>query len=479
MVEGVPRDAAEGIARRPAPLEDRSPTGASEEVEHRLTALLRVEVAAEAQLAAVGDLGGEDVGDDRVTVAATTPRPLAELRRGGRGGRPERRLASREAAALAGERRARRGSRLGGGGAAGGTEIGGRVADQVLDDGKAAARHGGDAGDPQHGGVATPVVLERAEGPFLVAPRAAPARPVERGGEGPALAHLDDDLHRHGGSTARQARLCFDPGMASPEQRAPIRGAEIAFHVSGTGPDFIFGHGLTGSRANDDEMSPIDWREVPARLVRYDARGHGRSSSGHTATSYSWEQLAHDQLALADHCGIGRYVAGGASMGCGTALHAAVIAPERIRGLVLVIPPTAWESRAERAALWAETGAAVEEHGVEALVRLRALQPLPDPYADDPTRRARTLAATRAWEARRLAEVLRGAAFADLPSREEVATITAPSLILAWSGDPAHPLTTAEALAGLIGPSELSVASSPDELAGWTQRVAAFVAALF
>ena len=263
--------------------------------------------------------------------------------------------------------------------------------------------------------------------------------------------------------------------MRASEQRAPVRGAELAFDRSGEGPDVIWGHGLSQTRAIEEDMGLIDWDRVRAQVLRYDARGHGRSSSTPDLTGYSWAELARDQLALADHCGIGTYVAAGASMGCGTALHAALLAPERVRALVLVIPPTAWEARSEQVGQWLASAQLIEDHGVEALIEARAALPLPDPFAADEGRRDQSAAATRSWAPDRLARVFRGAALADLPDRRQVASVSVPALILAWTGDPVHPLATAEALAALLPDNELSVASTAPEVARWTERVAAFV----
>src|SRR5581483_6485831 len=84
-------------------------------------------------------------------------------------------------------------------------------------------------------------------------------------------------------------------------------------------------------RASDTDMGLMDWTRIPVSLVRYDARGHGESESTPDLSGYSWEELARDQLALADALGIDSYVAAGASMGCGTALHAAVLGAARVR----------------------------------------------------------------------------------------------------------------------------------------------------
>ena len=258
-------------------------------------------------------------------------------------------------------------------------------------------------------------------------------------------------------------------------ERATVRGAEIAYEVAGSGPDLIWGHGLSQSRAAEAEVGLIDWSAVPARVVRYDARGHGESSTTAELTGYGWDELALDQLALADHLGIDRYVAAGASMGCGTALHAAIRSPERVERCILVIPPTGWETRRAQAGEWGKAADIIERDGVEPVIAARAEQPIPDPLAGDPTIRDRQAAMTRAWEPARLAHVMRGATHADLPDREDIAAVSAPTLILAWTGDPVHPISTAVELAELMPDATLHMASTAEELASWTELVAGFV----
>lgn len=254
-----------------------------------------------------------------------------------------------------------------------------------------------------------------------------------------------------------------------------VRGARLAYEVSGEGSDLIWGHGLSMTRASDAVLGLLDWSQIHVSVVRYDARGHGESESTPDTKAYSWLELARDQLALADALGIGSYVAAGASMGCGTALHAAVLSPQRLRALVLALPPTGWEARAAQAALWERTATMIEEQGVEALVNSRAELEPPDPYKGDTQRREQQAAATRAWDPDRLALVMRGATEANLPDRADLAQIGVPTLILAWTGDPVHPLSTAEELATLIPDTELHVASTASALAEWTALTSAFL----
>lgn len=264
------------------------------------------------------------------------------------------------------------------------------------------------------------------------------------------------------------------------EQIAHVRGADLAYEVAQAGPDapqVIWGHGLSQDRSAESVMGIIDWPRVTANVVRYDARGHGNSASTPELTGYGWDQLATDQLALATHIGFDTYISAGASMGCGTALHAAVQAPERIERCVLVIPPTGWETRAAQAGEWEIAATLIEEQGVEPMIAAGAQRPIPEPLQGDPMLAERRAHATRAWDPARLAHVLRGATHADLPSREAISNITAPCLILAWTGDPVHPMSTAVELAELLPNATLRTASTAEELVAWTDLFNDFITA--
>lgn len=259
---------------------------------------------------------------------------------------------------------------------------------------------------------------------------------------------------------------------------ATIRGVDIDHERRGSGPTLIWGHGLTSSR-KDEAVPPVlvDWSRAVERLdvVRYDARGHGRSGFTDDPGGYGWDQLALDQLALADHLGIDHYVVGGASMGAATALHAAIAAPERIDALVLAIPPTGWETRAAQTDNYTRMADIVAVRGVEPVVAAGRLIPPPEPFRASEGWHDRSAARLRAADPERLVGVFRGAATADLPAREDVATITAPTLILAWSGDPAHPVATADELGVLLPDVTVEVADTMDQFATWTDRIIEFV----
>lgn len=253
----------------------------------------------------------------------------------------------------------------------------------------------------------------------------------------------------------------------------------MAYQVAGQagGTPFVWGHGLTNSCALDDRFPLIDLGEISAahRVVRYDARGHGESDELVDPKQGSWAELAKDQLALLDHLDIGDFALGGASMGVGTALHSALSLQKRLKRLVLVIPPTGWEVRAEQVAMYEQMASLVEARGVDALIAASAALPPPDPFVgrDDWTeRRAASLGGTDpAW----LAANLRGAGHADLPSPDQISTIGAPTLVLAWTGDPGHPASTAERLGSLLPTAEVVISSTYDEVGSWTARCLDFL----
>ena len=262
--------------------------------------------------------------------------------------------------------------------------------------------------------------------------------------------------------------------------RVAVRGVELDYDLTGEGPTFVWGHGLSSSRAGEDEFGILEWTRFNGadQLLRYDARGHGQSGFSVEPSSYAWDELACDQLALLDAIGVSGYVAGGASMGCGTALHAALLAPNRVEALVLVVPPTAWETRRERVEIWGQVASLIENEGIEAFITAMQSMPNPDPLSGRDEWNALFASSARRSEPSELAAVFRGAGTADLPDRDAIRSITVPTLILAWTGDPGHPVSTAEQLHELLPNSELSLASAWDEFRSWTDRANAFIKSL-
>ncbi|HUX21237.1 MAG TPA: alpha/beta fold hydrolase, partial [Spirochaetia bacterium] len=199
-------------------------------------------------------------------------------------------------------------------------------------------------------------------------------------------------------------------------QTATVRDCDISYRQVGSGTDIVWGHGLSSSMVDEDDLGFVDWSQLDNqyRILRYDARGHGESSSTSGLIGYSWQNLARDQLALADALGIGRYVAAGASMGAATALHAAVLAPKRIRALVLVIPPTGWATRAAQVGVYGTMADLIEAGNHAELLAGSKSVPPPDPVAQLPAWGERFERKLATADPVRLARVFRGAGTADL-----------------------------------------------------------------
>lgn len=257
------------------------------------------------------------------------------------------------------------------------------------------------------------------------------------------------------------------------EGRFRHRGAELAYEVAGEGPLAVYAHGGLAGRAAEDRMGLFDWRPVPdagQRLVRYDARAHGRSTGEPVDSDYTYPSLADDLLALLDHLGAAGPVAGmGASMGCGTVLHAAVRAPGRFSRLVLLIPPTAWTTRQAYARGNREAADGIEREGTDAWLAAKGRQPRPAVVADVPP-------VPPTPPERLLPSVLRGLALSDLPSPAALTALRRPALILAWADDPGHPLPTARTLADLLPRAELHVATTRADIRTWGERIAEHLA---
>lgn len=252
-----------------------------------------------------------------------------------------------------------------------------------------------------------------------------------------------------------------------------VPGARISHDVVGAdGPAVVALHGLTSSRRREQLMQLDVATHVPdVRLLRYDARGHGESSGRSRPEDYHWPRLAEDLLALLDDVFPDEPVHGiGPSMGTATLLYAALAQPERFASLTLMVPPTAWASRRARAAGYEQAASLVETEGMAAFIRA-------DDDAPRPPAVARTPVGVPDVRPGLLPAVMRGAASSDLPRPQVVAQISVPTLVLAWTHDDGHPVSTAETLTSLLPDTRLRIAETPEDLATWPALVADHVLA--
>ncbi len=270
---------------------------------------------------------------------------------------------------------------------------------------------------------------------------------------------------------------------------AQVRGTRLAYRDSGAPesmgapvPTFVWAHSLLASMAQEDATGIFDWSPLlgQARVVRYDARGHGASDIGADPELQTWPELAADLLGLLDNLEVTSAVGGGASMGCGTLLHAAVRQPDRFPALVLALPPTAWSGRRYQALLYRTVGLlagiTVVDLAVSGFNAIRSRFP-----RRPKTPRGALVAAGMDQflrTPRRTVGPFRGAAVTDLPAEQAIRTLRMPVLILAWTGDRMHPVPVATRLQTLLPDAELLLATTDEDVLEWPKRVAEFLAGL-
>jgi pimeloyl-ACP methyl ester carboxylesterase len=257
---------------------------------------------------------------------------------------------------------------------------------------------------------------------------------------------------------------------------------DLNVQIAGEGMPMIWGHGLMSSIQTEDMLDWFQWKDMPkgVRLVRYDARGHGKSPSSHDPKDYGWSNLGTDMLAIADAAQATQFIAGGASMGCATAICAALQAPSRIKALVLVIPPTIWETRAEQGKLYQRLALLGSLLGGETMGKLASrdagnLKPSFLAKAE-PEKLQEAARGFGSLKRRTIWNLFRGAAMTDLPPRETLRALAdIPTLILGWIDDPSHPVSSAQELHRLLPRSELSIAQGYEEFRTIPQRLRDFV----
>ncbi len=261
-----------------------------------------------------------------------------------------------------------------------------------------------------------------------------------------------------------------------------VNNLEFNINVAGSGDALLWGHGLMASMASEDLVGMYEWDQFPddRTLVRYDARGHGNTAPSFSPGDYHWKSLANDMLSIADALKIERFVAGGQSMGSATSLYAGLLAPERIKGMVLMNPPTAWETRAAQGKFYkkiARTGALLGGGTLAKIMAKDMGRILPQWLLDEYTGNVEeALVGMKSIKRRTLYNLFKGAALTDLPSRSDIQTIDIPTLILGWTGDQSHPIETSTELAKLLPQSELHIAERYGDFKRWPQLVREFVA---
>lgn len=232
-------------------------------------------------------------------------------------------------------------------------------------------------------------------------------------------------------------------------------GLDLSLAIAGEGPAFVFQHGLCGAAGQPLDVSPADsgWS-----CVTLECRGHGRSQPG-DPEEFSIATFADDVAAMIEARGLAPAVIGGISMGAAIALRLAVKRPDLTRGLVLARP--AWIAEAAPANMKpnAEVGELLARHAPrEARAIFDASETAAALAKDAPD----NLASLRSFFTREPVDVtaqLLARISADGPgvTRDAIARIGAPTLVIGHGRDMTHPMSMAEELAGLVPTARLEV----------------------
>jgi 3-oxoadipate enol-lactonase len=151
---------------------------------------------------------------------------------------------------------------------------------------------------------------------------------------------------------------------------AAINGIQIDYADSGGhGPAVVLSHGyLMDASMFDAQVAAL---APEYRVITWDQRGHGGTPA---PGPFSYWDSARDALALLDHLGVEQAVLGGMSQGGFLSLRAAMLAPQRVRGLVLIDSQAGTEAEASRPAYeqlqqtWLEQGPGPVQEIVAAII---------------------------------------------------------------------------------------------------------------
>jgi pimeloyl-ACP methyl ester carboxylesterase len=209
-------------------------------------------------------------------------------------------------------------------------------------------------------------------------------------------------------------------------------GCALSYATAGEGPpQLLFMHGWAGSgRYFDATIAHLDLTRLGT--VTYDLRGHRESDPA--ADGYTVERIAADALAVADAAGLGEFVLVGFSMSAKFAQYVTVLAPDRVVAQILVAGCPAGEIPLPREVIddW------LSRQGDAA-----RMAEVPEPFMTQPVEPV--LMERFGHDAATIDRpALEGTLDAVMQSSfvEQLASITAPSLVIGGSGDQMFPPDT-------------------------------------
>lgn len=236
-----------------------------------------------------------------------------------------------------------------------------------------------------------------------------------------------------------------------------VNGISIHYTIEGNGPWVTLSHSLTTDLSMWDQLAAA---LAPSfTVLRYDTRGHGKSSA--PQGSYSFDELTADVVGLLDALDIESTHFLGLSMGGMIGQHLALAAPQRVDKLVIAsstsrIPPEAGPLWDERIALVRAQGCAATVDGT--LGRwftpgFRAARP------EVMARIGKLVAATPAAGYIGCAGAIRA-----LDITAQIGAIAAPTLVVVGADDPGTPPAMSEVIAAAIPGARLERIPSASHL---------------
>jgi pimeloyl-ACP methyl ester carboxylesterase len=210
----------------------------------------------------------------------------------------------------------------------------------------------------------------------------------------------------------------------------------------------VFQHGLCGDAAQPMEVFPAD---IGWRCITLECRGHGQSEAG-PPEHFSIATFAADVASLIEAQALAPVVLGGISMGAAIALRLAVLRPDLVSALVLARPAWICEPAPANMQPNAVVGDLLRRFPPdEAHAQFEALDLARQLQAEAPD----NLASLRGFFSRQpisITHELLCRISADGPgvASSEIGSISVPTLIVGHARDLVHPLSIAQALAGLI-----------------------------
>lgn len=247
-----------------------------------------------------------------------------------------------------------------------------------------------------------------------------------------------------------------------------------SLYITGSGHPFIWMHGMLNSVESDSLYSLLDFDQLSklVSVIRYDTCD--KSVSG----DYSWDATTEELLQVANAQNYQSMILGGCSMGSGAAIHAAIRAPHKVKALILVTPPPAWETRAEVKAIYKKIISKLNKNTIpEFLKRLIAQNQDPPEFyeREHPGTKQQLLDFRLSFDPAYYPQIYLGGAISDLPDREQIAGINVPTLIVAHLNDPNHPFEMAQEINSLIKGSELITVSNYQDYLNLQQKVSNFI----